>query len=277
MKTKIIVDSCCDLTAEMKAEMDIQSVPLTMLLGDREYCDDDSLDLERFLHDMGEYKGKVASASPPPYRYQEAMGGADDTYVVTLSDKLSGSYSNAVTGNNESVECGEKPACILDSKSASAGEALIAVKIYELIQTGMSKGQIISTIHAFIDNMKTYFVLENYDNLKKNGRLNKIAGSLISLLNIKLIMGANGDGEIALFEKCRGAKKMVQQLVSLIATSGKETQDENLVISHCNNPDLAGELERLIKERFCFKKIYVVPTGGLSTMYVDNKGIVMAF
>ena len=277
MKSQIIVDSCCDLTAEMKAEMGIKSVPLTMLLGDKEYCGDDSLDIGEFLHDMGEYSGKASSASPSPFLYQDAMGSADDTYIVTLSSKLSGSYSNAVVGNNESVGNGSKPACLLDSKSASAGETLIAIKLHELIQARIPKEQIIHTIRGFIDNMKTYFVPECLDNLKKNGRLTNVTGSLIQMLNIKLIMGADGNGEIALFEKCRGAKKMVQQLVSLIGSSGKKTENENLVISHCNNPGLAEELKKLITERYGFKKIFIVPAGGLSTMYVDNKGVVMAF
>ena len=277
MKRKIIVDSCCDLTADMRAEMSIKSVPLTMMLGDKEYCDDSSLDIGGFLHDMGEYPEKASSAAPSPFLYQDVMGDADETYVVTLSSKLSSSYNNAVIGNNESVVNGNEPACLLDSKSASAGETLIAIKLHELIQAQMPKEQIIHTIRGFIDNMKTYFVPENLENLKKNGRLNKVTGSLIQMLNIKLILGADGNGEIALFEKCRGAKKMLHQLVSLIATSGRQTENENIVISHCNNPGLAEEIKMLISERYSFKKIYIVPTGGLSTMYVDNRGVVMAF
>jgi len=277
MKSQIIVDSCCDLTAEMKCEMGISSVPLTMLLGDKEYCDDDSLNVSEFVSDMGKFAGKASSASPSPFLYQDAIEGIDNAYIVTLSSKLSGSYSNAVIGNNDSIENGNTSACLFDSKSASAGETLITIKLHELIQANLPKELIVKTLHRFIDNMKTYFVLENYDNLKKNGRLNKVAGSFVQLFNIKLIMGADGNGEIALFEKCRGAKKMVQQLISLIATSGKDIKNENLVISHCNNPSFAGELKRLIEERFNFKKIYIVPTGGLSSMYVDDKGIVFAF
>ena len=261
----------------MKCEMGIASIPLTMLLGDKEYCDDDSLNMSEFISAMEKFAGKASSASPSPFLYQEAIANSDNAYIITLSSKLSGSYGNAVVGSNESVENGNTPACLFDSKSASAGETLIAIKLHELIQANFPKEQIVKSLHRFIDNMKTYFVLENYDNLKKNGRLNKVTGSLIQLLNIKLIMGADGNGEIALFEKCRGAKRMVQQLLSLIATSGKDIKNENLVISHCNNPSFAEELKRFIEERFNFKKIYIVPTGGLSSMYVDNKGIVLAF
>ena len=277
MKNQIIVDSCCDLTAEMKHDMGIISVPLTMMLGDQEYSDNDALDVGEFLTDMIHFDGKPCSASPSPFLYQKAIEGTENAYIVTLSSKLSGSYNNAVFGSSEATENGENAACVFDSRTASAGETLIAVKLSELIKANMHKEQIVKTIQDFIDNMKTYLVLENYDNLQKNGRLSKVTGSLIQLLNIKLIMGADGNGEIALFEKCRGAKKMVQQLIALIANSGKETENENLVISHCNNQSLAEELRKFIVERFRFKNIYIVPTGGISSMYVDNKGVVLAF
>ena len=141
----------------------------------------------------------------------------------------------------------------------------------------MQKREIKETVNRFIENMKTYCVLENYDNLQKNGRLSKVKGSLIQMLDIKLIMGADGNGELALYDKCRGVKKMMQRLLFFIESSGKKTQDGNIVISHCNNLSFAEQLKALIKERFNFKKIYVVPTSGLSSMYTDDQGIVLAF
>ena len=277
MKNRIIVDSCCDLTKETKEEMGVISVPLTMIVGDQEFRDDESLDIVDFVDRVSNFKGKASSASPAPFLYEQAIENCENAYVITLSSKLSGSYSNAVLGNDYAVENGNSSACIFDSKSASAGETLIAVKLHELISSETPKEQLIKTMHSFIDEMKTYFVLENYSNLQKNGRLNKVAGTLIQMLNIKLIMGADGNGEIALFAKCRGLSNMLQKMLSLIENSGKDTRQRSLVISHCNNHSLAEQLKTLVQERFHFKNIYIVPTGGLSSLYVDNKGLVMAF
>ena len=277
MKRRIIVDSCCDLTQEMRDEMEIVTIPLTMMLGDREYRDDETLDIAGFISKVSEFKGKSESASPAPFFYEQAIADCDEAYVVTLSAKLSGSYFNAVLGNDDAVEGGSQSACIFDSKTASAGETLIAVKLHELIRADTPREIIIETMHRFVDEMKTYFVLERFDNLQKNGRLSKVTGTLIQMLNVKLIMGADGQGEIALFEKCRGMKHMLQQMLSLIERSGKEPRDGTLVISHCNNPGLAQQIRTLVQESFYFKKIYIVPTGGLSSMYVDNKGLVLAF
>lgn len=273
----IIVDSCCDVTAEMKKDMDIVSIPLTMMLGDKEYCDDDSLNLETFMNDMKAFPSCPRSAAPPPILFQEATEKAGESFVVTLSKKLSTTYENAVMGISQAEENKNAKGHVFDSKSASAGETLIAIKIFELIKSGLPREKIIKTVTQFIDNMKTYFVLENYDNVQKNGRMSKVTGTIISILGIKVIAGADGNGEIAVFEKCRGSKNMIEKLLSLVDKGSQEKKGENIVITHCNNPGLAGQLKELIDKRFNFKNIYIVPTRGISSLYADNMGVVLAF
>ena len=277
MKRKIIVDCCCDLTPEIKERYQITSVPLTMRLGSKEFTDDETLNLNDFMQQMKACTEKVGSASPAPYLYQEAYNDTDNAFVITLSSQLSGSYSSAVIGKNFYEEANDGSIHVFDSKTASAGETLIALKLCRLLEEGKATDNIIASMKKYIDNMKTYFVLENYDNLLKNGRLSRIKGRLIQALNIKLIMGADDTGNIALFEKARGVRSMLKSLISLVEKSGKSTKDESLVISHCNNSELAEELSCEIKKAFQFSDIFIVPTGGLSSLYTDDKGIVMAF
>lgn len=274
----IIIDSGCDVNADICSRLNVTAIPFTMLLGSKEFVDDESFDKASFMDEMKAYSGKVASASPSPYIYQKAIEKADASYVLTLSSQLSGSYNSAMLAKSLAEENGDTDTYVFDTKSASAGETLAALKLHELLSaTGNAKEQIVKTMHDFIDNMKTYFVLENYDNLQKNGRLGKLKGSLIQVLNIKLIMGSDSDGNIALYEKVRGTKQLVDKLLGLIEKSGKNTAGERLVISHCNNPDLADKLLLEIESRFRFKEIFVVPTGGLSSLYTDDKGVVLAF
>lgn len=277
MDYKIIVDSCCDMTSQLKKRLGIISVPLFLRLGSKEFEDDDALDLPGFMAKMKACTESVGSASPPPVSFQKAIEKAGNSFIVTLSSKLSGSYSSASMGKVYAEEKGNVNTHVFDSKSASAGEVLLAVKIRELIKKGMSKEHIIHAMNQFIDNMKTYFVLERYDNLLKNGRLNKITGKLISILNIKLVMGSDGNGNIALYAKSRGTAQMIEKILSYIKESGRKTDDENLVISHCNNPGLAKQLSDAIQQKFHFKEIIIVPTKGISSLYADDKGIVLAF
>lgn len=276
MDYKIIADSCCDLTPELRKKLGVITVPLTMMLGNESFVDDDMLDLSDFLKRMSKYDGKIGSACPAPMLYKEAFLDTPNSFAVTLSSNLSGSYESAMSGKTLAEEEGAD-AHVFDSKSASAGELLIAIKIRKMIDDGIQKSKIIASIESFIKEMKTYFVLENPDNLVKNGRMNKIVGKIISVLNIKPIMGSDGNGNIALFSHGRGQKQIIDRLADTIEKSGRLTDGESMVITHCNNPGLAETLMNVLKSRYNFKEIFIIPTRGISSMYANEKGIIIAY
>ncbi|HOV69100.1 MAG TPA: DegV family protein [Clostridia bacterium] len=276
MDYKIIVDSCCDLTEEQRKEMGVISVPLNMVLGDEVFVDDDSLDLPDYMEKMHKYKGRIGSACPTPEMYRQAFVDAKKSFAVTLSNNLSGSYSSAVMGKRAAEDDGAETH-VFDSKSASAGEVLIVFKIRKLLAEGMARLKIIQTVENFIREMKTYFVLDNIDNLLKNGRLNRIKGSIIQVLNIKPIMGSDGDGNIALYSKARGQNQIIETMADTIKKSGRETKGQDMVIAHCNNQSLAEKLSNVIKSRYNFANILIVRTRGISSMYANIGGVIMAF
>jgi len=271
MDYRIIVDSCSDLTPEMEESFGIVTVPLHLRLGQQEYMDDADLNLAAFMEEMAACSDKVGTAAPAPAAFSDAM--TQDAFVVTISAKLSATYSNAILAAKDALA----NIHVFDSKSASAGGTLVALKIRELVERGLPKPQIIDSVNSFIDDMKTYFVLERFENLVKNGRLGAIKGKVASVLNVKLLLGSNGEGEIALHAKARGTKQMLEKMMSLISVSGRNTTGENAVISHCNNLSLAEQMAGLIRQRFDFKEIFIIPTRGTSSLYADNKGIILAF
>ena len=277
MDYKIIVDSCCDMTLQLAKRLGVISIPLTMRLGEKEYTDDDNLDINGFMADMDACREKVSTSAPSPILFKEAIESATRSFIVTISNRLSATHESAVSGKAMAEEEAKVDTHVFDSKSASAGEVLIAVKIREFLSKGMPKEQIIKSINSFIDGMKTLFVLERYDNLIKNGRLGKVSGKIINVLNIKLIMGADGDGSIMLFSKPRGTKQMIEKMMSYIREKGASTSGETMVITHNNNIDLVTRLCDSIKKQFDFKEIIIVPTRGAISVYADNKGVVMAF
>lgn len=278
MDYKIIVDSCCDLTPEYRERMQVTTVPLTLTLGDESYVDDEKLNLIDFMQRMKNCTGRIGSAAPSPALYQEAFRGARTSFAITLSSNLSSSYTSAMLGKRMAED--EDPNAdvhVFDSKSASAGQVLLAVKLRRMIDEKLHKSEIVAKLESFIKDMKTYFVLDNLDNLVKNGRLNKIAGKIISILHIRPIMGSDGDGNIVMYGQARGEKQIISKLIDLVANSGRQLEGESMVITHCNNPSLAEKLQDAIMSRFPFKEIIVMPTNGVSSLYANERGIVMAF
>ncbi|MDR1570155.1 MAG: DegV family protein [Oscillospiraceae bacterium] len=277
MEYRIIADSSCDLTAELKEEWGVTTVPFEMTLGRKQFTDDDSLDLPAFMKEMAACTERIGSSAPPPYLFKKAFEGTHTSFAVTLSGKLSACYQNAMIGKKMAEEEAKADVHVFDSLSASAGEVLVAQKIHQLIKAGMEKSVIIANISRFIQDMRTYFILENINNLLKNGRLGKITGLLITKLGIKPIMCADEHGNIALFAKARGYKQSLEKMADTIRSSGKATENESLVITHCNNLPAAQLLAELIRNRYNFREILILSTKGLSSVYTDDKGIVMAF
>lgn len=278
MKYQLVVDSCCELTDELKESLHAKSIPLKMLIDEKEYVDDEDLDLEEFLSALKAVKVLPKSSCPSPGDYANAFiaSEADFIFVVTLSSRISGSYNSAMQGKTIAEESGKK-IHIFDSKSASAGELLIALKIEELIDKGLETQEIIDGVEAFIDKSVILFALENTDNLVKNGRMNAFLGKALSMLNIRLILSSDGDGNIKMVSKVRGgSEKTIAKLADKIVERCGETKGQTLVITHCKNPAAVKALIKAVKEKCSFSKIVVMPTGGLSSMYADIGGVLAA-
>jgi DegV family protein with EDD domain len=275
MNYTLVADSCCDLTPELKAEWGVKTVPLTLTLGEDSYTDDENLDLPDFMTRMHACKARVGSAAPAPGQYADAFG-KDDAFAVTLSSSLSGSYASAMSGKEIAEESGAK-VHVFDSRSAAAAEVLLVMKIRKFILEGLQKSEIIQKIEAFIKEMSTFFVLDNIDNLYKNGRLSRITATIINTLHIRPIMGADRDGNISLVSHVQGWKQVVKKLADTIEHNGRSTDGQSLVITHCNNPSLAAELKAEIERRYHFSEILVLPTRGVSSLYANEKGIIIAF
>ncbi len=99
---------------------------------------------------------------------------ADDIYVVTLSAELSGSYNSAVLGKNlYEEENGTKNIHVVNSRGAATTQVLIARKLNEYASQGMPFEEVVDKIEEYTTSLRTYFVLETLEVLRKNGRLSR--------------------------------------------------------------------------------------------------------
>ncbi|MEQ2521559.1 DegV family protein [Ruthenibacterium sp. CLA-JM-H11] len=281
MNIQIIVDSCCDVTDALRNVLSLSLASLKITVGEHFYEDDGTIDTGVLVADMKACRTAPTTACPSPEEYAALMSQADASLVVTLSSKLSGSYNAACVGRDLALEeSPEKKIHVFDSESASAGETRIALLLRDMIDGGMGFEEIVEKATAFIANMKTHFVLEDLGNLVKNGRISRTAGFVGTMLNLRPIMGENGHGEIIPLEKVRGTANAMRRLVELVAeeTDHLPAASKLLVLSHCNCQERAMQLKKAFLERCAvFKDVIVVPTGGLSTVYANDGGIVIAF
>lgn len=276
MSYKIVVDSCCELPKEYLNDPRFQIVPLGLEVGDYQIMDDENFDQAVFLQKVAECPKCPKSSCPSPESYMNACyTDAEHVYVITLSSHLSGSYNSAMLGKNLYEEkYGEKQIHVIDSESASCGEAQIALKLVELEEQGLSFEHIVEEIEKFRSDVHTYFVLDNLETLHKNGRLTTIKALVASTLNIKPIM-AGDKGVIVQKGQSVGMKKALGKLADMIVAEVKHPEDRRLMITHCNAPGRAELLKKLVLAKTEFKDCMILDTRGISSMYANDGGIIV--
>lgn len=277
MKYKIIVDSCCELPENLKKDKRFEIIPLTLIVGDRyEKEDNAEFNQREFLDAVAACPTCPKSACPSPERYMKAYETeAEHVYVVTLSSKLSGSYNSAVLGKNLYHEkYGEKDIYVVDSKSASGGETQLAYKIMDFEEQGMSFAEITKQIEVSVKEMNTYFVLENLDTLRKNGRLSGVKALVASTLNIKPVMGAD-DGSIIQLGQCIGMKKALAKMADTAIEEAVASEKKRLIITHCNNRKAAECVRSHIEAKRSFLETLILDTAGISSLYANEGGVIV--
>lgn len=277
MNYKIVVDSCGELTNSQKKDERFESIPLTLMIDEYQVIDDKTFDQADFIKRVSECPNCPKSSCPSPERYREAYeGDYDCVFVVTLSDQLSGSYNSAVLGKNLFEEKNQNTKIhVFNSKSASIGQTLIAKKVQELAEEGKPFDEIVRLGEAFIEEMNTYFVLENLDTLRKNGRLSNIQAILANVLNIKPVMGATMEGTICKLDQARGINKALNKMADYVVEQVKNAKDKTLAISHCNCPERAKYVRDAIINRISVKEVIILDTAGVSTMYANDGGVIV--
>lgn len=278
MDYKIVVDSCGELTRRMKKKGIYVTAPLSMQVDGDTIIDDDTFDQADFLRRVAASPECPKSSCPSPEEYMELYSGSEKrVYAVTLSSELSGSYNSAQLAkklwHEEHGE--EKQIYVFNSRSASVGETLIACKIEECEEQGMTFEKTVKMVEEYISGQNTYFVLENLDTLRKNGRLTGIKSFVASALNIKPIMGSTPEGTICQLGQARGIKRALVKMAEQISRDGKHTKDKILAIAHCSCPERAREVERMLLDKIHVKGSFIVDTAGISTMYANDGGIIV--
>ena len=277
MSYKIAIDSCGELLPEWKSDPHFASVPLTLTVDGEDIIDDENFDQAYFIRKMAECPDPPRSACPSPEKYyREFITGEDHIYAVTLSAELSGSYNSALLGMSMATEENpDRKIHVFNSRSASIGETLIGVKIQELEEQGLAFEEIITRVEEYIDSQITYFVLESLENLRKNGRLSRMKAFVASALKIRPVMQSTPEGNICQIDQARGTNKALVKMAEHIQENTKDSENRILAISHCNCPERAEMLKDSLVERIHPKRVILLDTAGVSTLYADNGGIIV--
>lgn len=271
---KIVADSAADvLTLDGTA---YAYAPMKIITAQREFTDDQALNVEEMASFLYTYKGQSKSSCPNVNDWLEAFGDADDVFCVTITSGLSGSYNAACMAKElyESEHEGRR-VFVLDSLSAGPEMKLAIEKLQEYIQASMPFEEICEQIQAYTKKTGLVFMLKSLNNFANNGRVSPTVAKIAGLVGICIVGKASDKGTLEPTHKCRGEKRSLETLLSDLASYG--LSEGKVRIAHCANEPAALRLKEMIHEKFEKAQVEIHKLRGLCSFYAEQGGLLVGF
>lgn len=277
MTWKIVTDSGSTLRdiKDLSQTIDYEIVPLSIITDAEEILDTPDIDLDYFVEQVKQAQ-KTSSACPSPEMYRQAFGDQEQVICFTITGTLSGSFNSADVARQQILEENpDRQIHIFNTYSAGPEQDLLIKKAISLIEEGLAFDDVIEQLNAYHEKTDLLFLLESIQNLVKNGRVNKMIGSLVGLLNLRLVGERSRDGRIELANRARGTKKGLKILLEEMIDKGY--QGGRVEIVHMNNASLAQTMADRIRERFADVVIDIRMGTALCYYYGEENGLMIGF
>lgn len=277
MKWKILTDTGSNLReiSNLPENIEFDLIPLILHVDKKDYVDTPSIDVADLIESVKASKSS-SSACPAPGAYAEKFADAENVICFTLSSEISGSYNSAELGKSIALE--QNPDAniyIFNTRTAGGEMDLLAKKAVEFIQEGKNFDEVIADLNAYHNNTHSGYMLKSIQNLVKNGRVSKVVGSVVGLLNIHIIGIRSEEGTIEMSGRARGEKKALKTLLKDIVDNGYS--GNKLEIAHVLNRETAEKFADQVREKFPKADITISPTSGLCSFYAEMGGLIVGY
>ena len=246
-KIKIITDSTLDLPADLIKEKGIEVLPLLINFGEESYLDGVEINIHQMLERIEKDNILPTTAQVTPNRFEEVFKKyLDEGYKIVallLSSEMSGTYQSACIAKNmlESDDI-----VVIDSKNVTSGLGVLALKACEFRDNGDSIIEIEEKIKVLIPKVRSSLGFESLENLVRGGRLSKTAGTIGSVLGLRLILEVK-DGQMAVKDKVRGSKKALKKVISDFE-NGNVDMESPIVLLEILNQEIYLGLKKYFEE-----------------------------
>lgn len=274
MQFKIVSDSSSNVLS--LPGIDFSSVPLRINAGEKEYVDDDRLDVAEMVRQLKEHKGRSGTSCPNVHDWLQAFGEADRIFAVAITSNLSGSCAAAREAKAiyEEEHPGAK-VCVLDTLSTGPEMGLILEKLRQRIIEKLPYEKLREEIREYMGRTHLLFSLESLTNLARNGRVNPAVAKIAGVLGIRVVGAASPEGTLQQLHKCRGEKKALETLLEEMLLRGFAGGKAR--IAHCFNSEAAQALKEKLLSRFPKAEVHIEPTGALCSFYAEQGGLLVGF
>lgn len=216
------------------------------------------------------------TSQPAPALYSKVfseLAKQGEILCLTISSKLSGSYSSANLGKELS---GNPEVVVFDTEGGSLGHGLQVTQAAQMAQAGFAMDQILTKLTNYRKEMQILILLDTLENIVKGGRISRFQGSLAKILHIKAILH-NVEGDVEFLEKIQGRNKSLRRVIDLVGELCTDISNRVIGITHVDNLPDAEFLAQELEKRYHPKEIIIHYMGATIATYAGESGLIIAF
>jgi DegV family protein with EDD domain len=252
---KIITDSTADIDLDYAKELNIDIIPLKVIIDGKEYKDRIDLQPQQFYDLLASSEVLPTTSQPSPQEflnlYEEAKKAGDSVIVMTLSSAISGTYQSANIAKNLAEY---DNIYVIDSLATTQMLRLLVLKAVRLRDSGADVKDIVNILEDYKHKIRIVAFVDTLEYLYKGGRLSKTAATAGTLLKFKPIIGLR-EGNLEMFAKARGTQKATSKIIDLIHEDGEIDFDEPICIGYTGHDDGLDKFEQTLRDEFGFGEV----------------------
>lgn len=276
---RIIIDSGVDQNHWLKETYDYDFLPLSVILEGEPYLDRDEISLET-LHEKMKEGVMPSTSQPSPGQVEEILEKyrkqGDQVIFISLWKNLSGTFQVIKSVMDEYKEKDpDFKTALIDCRSGSIAETLIAVQALEMVKAGYSYEEVVAQAEWNAKHIAIYLTVDQLDWLVKGGRLSKAAGFVGSALNVKPILSVN-DEVLHSTGMVRGNKRVYSRLVKNIKEETAGFTDQVIYISHVGEEENAKKVEELVHKQIPNAQTMIFEFGAVLAAHIGVGGVAIA-
>jgi len=240
----IVTDSTCDLPDQLRRQYNIHVVPIHIQFGNETFRDRQTLDAASFYRRIQQDGLLPKTSQPPPgdfsAMYQAIAKPFDEIISIHVTGKLSGTVTSAQMAAEDLV--GRLKIHVFDSWAGSGALGFMCLDAARMAQAGRGVADILRRLAATRPQINHLFTLANLRFAEMSGRVSHLQSALVSLLNIKPIIKAEG-GMMAMADRVRSRRRAVERVIEM-ARERVGNAKTNVAAVHAQAPDEAQDLLR---------------------------------
>lgn len=278
-KIGILTDSVADISKEILDSHEIHMISMNLIVDMNSYLDKKTIVLDDFLELIDKSSQFPVSSQPNDQQIRYELMHYLDFYekiiILSVSSKLSGTYQGFMRFLDKNPEFNEN-VYLIDSFLNSGGQGLLVKQAATICKRDLAIEEIIKLIEQERENIKTFVVLNTFENLSRSGRINAKIASLANRFKMKAILSLDKEGNGKAYGFSLSSKSVENKVIKKVKSLTKDKEIQEYVLFYSSDNDEYKKFKKKMEMLIGKDPTYCVEISSATALHVGKNSFAIA-